>query len=196
MLFRSILLISCLSVCIALPCSDSIYTPIDYTGPPFSVPVEHLSKALTCSVPMNSSFSNDIGFVLFIPGTGVEKALNQYGHAWTLELDQYHRRYCLIDPPDFGLGDIQVSGEYIVYAIRTVYEQSNHQRVNIIAHSQGSASARSALRFWPDTRVMVENLIGLAPANHALDQDPTECSLSMYSHSLAVFERFSSDVCT
>ena len=128
MLFRSIFLISCLSLCIVLPCSDSIYTPIDYPGPPLSVPIEHLSEALTCFVPLKSSFSNDIGFVLFIPGTGVEKTLNQYGHAWTLELDHYHRRYCLIDPPDFGLGDIQVSGEYIF----TLFERSTSSRITSV----------------------------------------------------------------
>src|SRR5581483_9576056 len=62
-------------------------------------------------------------------------------------------------------GDIQVAGEYLVYAIRTMYAQT-HRRSAVMGHSQGGMSMRWALRFWPDTRALVDDVIGLAGSNH------------------------------
>jgi hypothetical protein len=67
--------------------------------------------------------------------------------------------------PDHTLGDIQTAGEYLVYAIRTMYARA-HRRIAILGHSQGGMSMRWALRFWPDTRSMVGDVIGMAGTNH------------------------------
>ena len=40
------------------------------------------------------------------------------------------------------------------------------RRISIIGHSQGGMVPRWALRFWPDTRAMVDDQIGFAPSNH------------------------------
>jgi triacylglycerol esterase/lipase EstA (alpha/beta hydrolase family) len=40
------------------------------------------------------------------------------------------------------------------------------RRIAVLGHSQGGMSMRWALRFWPDTRVMVDDIIGMAPTNH------------------------------
>jgi hypothetical protein len=93
-----------------------------------------------------------------------------------IELSKLNWPYCLIDPPDYGFGDIQRAGEYMVYAIRTMYERGNRRRVNIIGHSQGGMSPRWALRFWPDVRSMVKNMIGLAPANHGIEIPQSNCT--------------------
>jgi hypothetical protein len=61
--------------------------------------------------------------------------------------------------------DMQISGEYVVYAIRTMYQHSG-RRIAILGGSQGGSLPRWALRFWPDTRTMVEKHVGLAPSNH------------------------------
>ncbi len=42
--------------------------------------------------------------------------------------------------------DIQVSAEYLVYSIRTMYNISGY-RINIIGHSQGGILPRFAFRF-------------------------------------------------
>ena len=76
-----------------MPCSNSVYSLV-------SDPRERKSKELTCSIPWYTTHSNDIGFILFIPGTGVEKAL-----------DQYTRLYDLIDLPDVDIGDVQIFSE-------------------------------------------------------------------------------------
>src|SRR5665213_3046609 len=53
----------------------------------------------------------------------------------------------------------------MVSAIRTMYSRAG-RRVSIIGHSQGGMVGRWALRFWPDTRTMVDDLIGIAPSNN------------------------------
>lgn len=149
-------------------CIDSIFTPIDWPGPPLSIDTELLSKALTCFGNLMSTTPNNAGPILFVPGSGAKTAASQYNLAWTLELNKLNWPYCLLDPPDHGLGDIQNSAEYVVYAIRQMYKRTNNHRINIIGHSQGGMTPRWALRFWPDTRSMVNNMIGLAPANHRM----------------------------
>ncbi len=70
--------------------------------------------------------------------------------------------------PDESTGDIQVAAEYIVHAIRRMHRRSGDE-ISILGHSQGGMSPRWALRFWPDTRGMVDDLIGMAPSNHGTD---------------------------
>ena len=67
--------------------------------------------------------------------------------------------------PDHTLGDIQVAGEYLVYAIRTMRARSRRD-IAVLGHSQGGMSMRWALRFWPDTRSKVDDVIGMAATNH------------------------------
>jgi hypothetical protein len=40
------------------------------------------------------------------------------------------------------------------------------RRIAILGHSQGGMSMRWALRFWPETRTMVDDIIGIAGTNH------------------------------
>jgi putative serine esterase DUF676 len=47
--------------------------------------------------------------------------------------------------PGTGMGDIQVAGEYVVYAIRTMHAAYGG-RIDIVGHSQGGMVPRWALR--------------------------------------------------
>jgi hypothetical protein len=67
--------------------------------------------------------------------------------------------------PNDAMSDIQVAGEYMVHAIRAMHAASGRQ-VDIVGHSQGGMVPRWALRFWPDTRPLVDDLVGLSPSNH------------------------------
>ena len=67
--------------------------------------------------------------------------------------------------PMHTLNDIQVAAEYLVHAIRRMHRLSG-RRIAVMGHSQGGMSMRWALRFWPDTRPMVDDVIGFAGSNH------------------------------
>ena len=55
-----------------------------------------------------------------------------------------------------------------MHAIRRIHRISG-RRVAVMGHSQGGMSMRWALRFWPDTRAMVDDVIGFAGSNHGTD---------------------------
>jgi triacylglycerol esterase/lipase EstA (alpha/beta hydrolase family) len=63
------------------------------------------------------------------------------------------------------MGDVQVAGEYVVYALRTMARASG-RKVEVLGYSQGGMLPRWALRFWPDTRRLVDDVVGLDPSNH------------------------------
>src|SRR5690606_5981070 len=74
--------------------------------------------------------------------------------------------YCMVTVPEHTNGDIQVAAEYIVDAVRTIHAASGHEVV-LLGWSQGASTLpRWAIRFWPDIRPMISDLIGLAPLNN------------------------------
>jgi hypothetical protein len=50
----------------------------------------------------------------------------------------------------------ELSGEYMAYAVQALFAMSA-RRIDIIGHSQGGMIPPWALRFWPDTRAMVDD---------------------------------------
>jgi hypothetical protein len=57
----------------------------------------------------------------------------------------------------------EVAGEYVVYAIRIMHAAYGG-RIDIVGHPQGGMVPRWALRLWPDTRAIVDDLVGLSPS--------------------------------
>jgi pimeloyl-ACP methyl ester carboxylesterase len=108
---------------------------------------------------------------LFIAGTTLTPQENfswNYFRAFTAA----GRPYCSVELPNHAMSDIQVSAEYVVNAIRAVRERSG-QKVAIVGFSQGGMIGRWALKYWPDTRAKVGELIGIDPSNHGtLDAYP------------------------
>lgn len=147
------------------------YAPVDQPGPPLSVPADLLEQSLACSPNVETAGRKP---VLFLHATWIDPVIN---FSWNYQraFDADHRPYCLLTMPNFGTSDIQVSAEYVVYAIRTMYQRSGHQ-VDIIGHSQGGMIGRWATRFWPDTRPMVDDIVGLGPSNRG--SNPALCQLA------------------
>lgn len=141
--------------------TSSPYAPLDRPGPALDVSTADLAAALTCSGDLAGS---PLEPVLLSPATGVTPDQN---YSWNYEraFVAQHRPWCALTMPFHTEGDIQVAGEYLVYAIRTMYAEA-HRRIAVLGHSQGGMSMRWALRFWPDTRGMVDDVIGLAGSNH------------------------------
>jgi hypothetical protein len=137
------------------------YAPLDRPGPALDVPTATMAAALHCT---GDFAGTQLEPVLLNPATGVTPDQN---YSWNYEraFTAQHRPWCTVTMPYHTLGDIQVAGEYLVYAIRTEFAMS-HRRIAVMGHSQGGMSMRWALRFWPDTRAMVDDVIGVAGSNH------------------------------
>jgi hypothetical protein len=157
-----------LSVC--APASAQTYAPLDQPGPPLSVPLSKLQASLHCEASVKDA---KVEPVLLNPATGVNPTQN-YGWNWEPALDKLGIPWCAYTAPHSTLDDIQTSGEYLVHAIRTEHALA-HRRIAILGHSQGGMSMRWPLRFWPDTRAMVEDVIGIDGTNHGTTQQPPNC---------------------
>jgi lipase (class 2) len=137
------------------------YAPPDQPGPPLSVPQGDLDKALSCTGGISGASRAP---VLLVPGTA-ENPRSEFSWTWEPALDKLGIPWCAVALPDNAMGDTQTSAEYVVNAIRTMHSRAG-RRIAIIGHSQGGMLPRWVFRFWPDTRSMVDDLIGLAPSNH------------------------------
>lgn len=147
------------------------FAPLDRPGPKLSVPKPKLRSALECTGGIKTDGRAPI---LLVPGTSLNPKVN-FAWNWEPALAQRHWSYCTIALPHDGMSDIQVSGEYLVYALRRLHARSG-RRVDVVGYSQGGMVPRWALRFWPGTRKMVDDLIGLSPSNHGTVDAKGSCS--------------------
>jgi triacylglycerol esterase/lipase EstA (alpha/beta hydrolase family) len=151
--------------------ADRPYAPLDQPGPALSPSPAQLKASLYCEP---SVVHAKVEPVLFNPGTSTTPTEN-FGWNWEPALELLGIPWCAYTAPNQTLGPIDVSGEYLVYAIRTMYRLAG-RRIAIIGHSQGGMSMRWALRFWPDTRSMVSDVVGLEPTNHGTTAvTPSDC---------------------
>lgn len=129
-------------------------------GPALGVPVAELASSLDCHGDLAGA---DRDPVLLIPGTTLTP--EQFSWNYVPALTAEDRPFCTVELPDNAGADIQVSAEYVVSAIRTMSDEAGRQ-VDVIGHSQGGMITRWGLKFWPDLRDRVDDLVGLAPSNH------------------------------
>ncbi|MCX6399469.1 MAG: lipase [Propionibacteriales bacterium] len=136
------------------------YAPLDRPGPKLTVPASTLDAALACHGDPKTGPRP----ILLSPATSVTPVEN-YSWNWAKVFAGQGRYYCTVTMPFHTFGDIQVAAEYHVNAIRTMYRRTG-KKIAILGHSQGGMNPRWALRFWPDLRTKVAELIGMAPSNH------------------------------
>ncbi|MGQ0697009.1 MAG: esterase/lipase family protein [Panacagrimonas sp.] len=102
--------------------------------------------------------------VLLVHGTFVT-GVEQYTLFYAPQLVDLGFDVCLVTYPDRGLGDMQVSAEYIVNALRSIHSQTG-RKVAMIGHSQGALMPRWALKFFPSAREAVSDFVMLAGPAH------------------------------
>jgi hypothetical protein len=146
---------------IAPASASADFAPVDKPGPPLSVPQAALDASMTCTGNVAGATRAP---VLLVPATAVNPHAN-YSWNWEPALNALNIPWCTVELPGNSMGDIQVAGEYVVHAIRKMYAVAG-RKIAIIGHSQGGMLPRWALRFWPDTRGMVDDQIGFAGSNH------------------------------
>lgn len=137
------------------------YAPVNRPGPALSVPTATLRAAVQCSKGVDRATRTP---VLLVHGTTVT-AEETWEWVYRPAFDATGTPYCIVHLPFRGTGDIQVAAEYVVQAIRDLHRRAD-RKIAIIGSSQGGMLPRWALRFWPDLRPMVDDLVGLVPSNH------------------------------
>jgi len=142
-------------------------------GPPLSVTRAQLDSALRCHGDLAAS---PVEPVLFIPGT-TSDSLDDWSWNWNRAFEQRHWAYCDLDLPDHANGDIQTAAEYVVAAVRTLHGSSGGRAIGMVGHSQGGMIGRWALKYWPDTRGMVADYVGLSGSNHGSEALGLACAL-------------------
>jgi Alpha/beta hydrolase family len=170
---RLLVVFAAVGICFSASAARAAYAPVDRPGPALSVSPALLRASLACSAGVAHASRAP---VLLVHGTGANVNDNW---SWTYEpaLDKLHIPWCAVDLPAHATGDVQTSAEYVVYSIRTMYARAG-RRIAIIGHSQGGMLPRWALRFWPDTRKLVDDVIGFAPSNHGTTLARLACSQS------------------
>ena len=146
------------------PADDSStgpYAPLNQPGPPLDVPQSALAASLTYTANVVHAKTNPI---LLVAGTTMTPDIN---FSWNYEraFKEQNIPFCTVTLPNHEMSDIQTAGEYIVYAIRRIHQISG-RKVDILGYSQGGMVPRWALRFWPDTRAMVDDFVAIDPSNH------------------------------
>lgn len=148
-------------------------SPAGASGPPLDVPVPKLAGALHCHGDLAAPGRTP---VLLVPGTTLAPEVNfswNYGRVFS----DGGRPWCAITIPDHGMGDVQVAAEYVVYALRTMAARAG-RRVSVVGYSQGGMSPRWALKFWPDTRELVDDLVSIDGSNHGTLDSVAVCALT------------------
>ena len=128
----------------------------DDSGPPLMTPPATLAAALRCHDTPSSASHEPVLLIHGIASTAAESWDWNYVPALT----NAGFDVCTVDLPDRALTDIQISTEYVVYAVRQMRDHY-HSKVSIVGHSQGALEGRWAIKFWPDIRNSADDMIGL-----------------------------------
>jgi hypothetical protein len=131
-----------------------------YKEPPIVVPKTELEGAFHCHGAVEGTATEPILFVTGTGATGEEGYLIGKG-----AFDAFGHPVCDVDFPDFTTADIQVSVQYLVYAIRKESRMAGRP-IAIFGISQGGLLPRAALTYWPSLRRMVTDVIAAAGTQH------------------------------
>lgn len=126
--------------------------------PPFTQGQFSYEKSLTC--PNGVHAPN--GVVLLIPGTGCDGAQTYAKGPFGIGLPRAGYAVCWMDPPSRLMVDIQISAEFVAYAVGFLAQQSGG-RISVVAYSQGGLVTQWALTFWPSLHPLVKNFVAIAP---------------------------------
>lgn len=134
--------------------------PVFAGEPAFDVAQKTLDKNLLCT-----GFAHtDKPPILLVHGTfthGVE----QYDWSYVPLLNKLGYDVCVVTYPDRGLGDQQVSAEYVVNAVHRIYQKTG-RKIAMIGHSQGATMPRWAIKWWPSLQHEISVFVMQAGPNH------------------------------
>jgi len=168
---RPIVSMLSLLVLFGIPLSDASASPSGYPGPPLRVAEETLADALSCPESLSGSREP----VLLVHGTAGTAEAWSWNYVKVLSSEGYD--VCTVTLPDYGRADIQVSSEYVVHAIRSMASRSG-KKVDVIGFSQGPLEPRWAIKWWPDIRRAVDDMVAMAGVSHGASALDVACARS------------------
>ena len=153
-------------------CAAALFLVVVGTGPsraqspadpPFEVPVADLAAALECPQPFTHPEREP---VLLVHGTFTNGHEN-FSWNWELALPSRGYDYCLVTYPNRGTGDMQISAEYVAYAVQEMHRRTG-AKIDVVGHSQGGLMPRWAIKWWPSVQAAVDDYVMLAGPNHGV----------------------------
>jgi hypothetical protein len=129
--------------------------------PRITVPAPMLEAAFHCHGEVTPTSPQPLLFVTGTGATGEEGFLIGKG-----AFEATGHPVCDVDFPDFTTADIQVSVQYLVYAIRHEYTLGGARKIAVFGISQGGLLPRFALTYWPSLRAKVSDVIAAAGTQH------------------------------
>lgn len=128
--------------------------------PRLTVPRWRMAEALMCYGPTGKGAPQPI---LFAPGTGSDG-----GQVFLLGGGAFAamgRTLCAVSFPRRTTADLQVSVQYLVFAIRRLSRQADRP-IAVAGISQGGLLIRTALTYWPSLRRRVTDAVTAAATHH------------------------------
>lgn len=142
------------------------------SGPDLVTPPAELAAALRCHDTSAPSEHEPVLLVHGIGATGPE----EWDWNYVPALNHAGFDVCTVDLPGRALSDMQVSAEYVVYAVRHMRDVY-HSKVDVLGWSAGPLVARWAIKFWPDIRNSVDDMVGLEAAYHGTADANLRCAV-------------------
>jgi hypothetical protein len=149
-----------LSIAIAAAPATAATKPAKPPEPPITIPKAELEAAFHCHGEVEGASAEPVLFVTGTGATGEEGYLIGKG-----AFDAFGHPVCDVDFPDYTTADIQISVQYLVYAIRRESQMAG-RRIAIIGISQGGLLPRFALTYWPSLRTKVTDVLAAAGTQH------------------------------
>lgn len=147
--------------------ASAAFSPIDRPGPKLRIDRAKLKASLDCSDGVRGA---ERAPVLLTPATAVDSENNFSWNYERLFADE-GIPFCTTDQQgsrSTNMSNVQTRGQYVTYAIRKMFRMAGRP-IAVMGHSQGGMIMRVSLRWWPDTREKVEEVIGIAGTNHGTD---------------------------
>jgi hypothetical protein len=132
--------------------------------PRITVPTPELESAFHCHGEVTPTSPQPLLFVTGTGATGEEGYLIGRG-----AFEATGHPVCDVDFPDYTTADIQVSVQYLVYAIRKEFSLGGSRKIAIFGISQGGLLPRFALTYWPSLRAKVSDVLAAAGTQHGSD---------------------------
>lgn len=151
-------------------------TPVTTTATTTTPPLVNSEATLSAAMKCSGNFGPDAGrAVLLVPGA-TQTVESNFSWSYIPALEKAGIAWCAVDLPNKHTAELQNSSEFVTYAIRKMYETTK-TKIAIVGFSQGGVLPRWSLKYFPDTRDMVEDYIGIAAAHHGLIETNLLCAV-------------------